>query len=313
MKKTQEIIGLPIISICDGIEVGIVKNIIVNAEKGAIDFIVVDSGIQMLGARLIQCDNVLGIGDHALTIENNSAINDISKVPVAIDLLQKNIEIKGSKVLTKFGKMIGEIGDFYVDEQNRCKISGLEFITDITQRKAKIIPRKSIITYGKNLTIVEDNCESTLIDSIENLNTNNTPIKFEKSQEILHTEIPTLTKVENYYDETGLTNINNDNTTQESIDTITFDDNISPKEDTSLREAILNKICAYNPEQHGETTVASLFEEKQKIYLKGRKLSKAIDDNIGNILFDKGTIIDDDVFTVAKQNGKMIQLLLNNE
>ena len=37
MKKTQEVIGLPVISICDGSEVGKVKELVVNAEKGAVD------------------------------------------------------------------------------------------------------------------------------------------------------------------------------------------------------------------------------------------------------------------------------------
>jgi len=116
MKKIQEILGLPIISISDGIEVGKVKSAIINADKGAIDYIVVDSGIQILSARVIPTDNVLGIGEYALTIENDGAINDISKIPAAIDLLQKNIQIKGTKVLTKKGRLIGEIGDIFVDE-----------------------------------------------------------------------------------------------------------------------------------------------------------------------------------------------------
>lgn len=49
MKKSQQILGLPIISISDGNEVGKVKNVVLNAEKGAIDYFVVDSGIQEIG------------------------------------------------------------------------------------------------------------------------------------------------------------------------------------------------------------------------------------------------------------------------
>src|SRR5690554_3473991 len=111
MKKTQEIIGLPIISISDGMEVGKVKSIIINADEGAIDYIVVEGGIQILGARVIATDKSLGIGEYAVTIENENAVNDISKIPSAIDLLQKNIQVKGTKVLTKKGRLIGEIGD----------------------------------------------------------------------------------------------------------------------------------------------------------------------------------------------------------
>ncbi len=169
MKKTQEMIGLPIISISDGMEVGKVKSILVNADKGAIDYIVVDSGIQILGARVIPTEYIQGIGEYALTIENESAINDISKIPAAIDLLQKNILVRGTKVLTTKGRLIGEIEDFYVDENDSCRITALEYIADITQKKVRLIPRKNVITFGKNLIIVTDDVESCLVDNISQL------------------------------------------------------------------------------------------------------------------------------------------------
>lgn len=136
MKKSQQIIGLPIISISDGNEVGKVKNIVMNAETGAIDYFVVDSGIQVLSTRVIPTTNVLGIGEYAMTILNPEAISDISKIPAAIDLLQKNITVKGTRVLTKKGSLIGETGDLYVDVDKECNIVGIEYIQDITQKKS---------------------------------------------------------------------------------------------------------------------------------------------------------------------------------
>ena len=149
MKKSQQIIGLPIISISDGNEVGKVKNIIINSEKGTIDYFVVDSGIQALSTRVIPTANVLGIGEYAMTILNPEAISDISKIPAAIELLQKNITVKETKVLTKKGSLIGETGDIFVDVDNGCLIVGIEYIADITEKKVRIIPRSSVITYGK--------------------------------------------------------------------------------------------------------------------------------------------------------------------
>lgn len=169
MKKTQEVLGLPIISISDGVEVGKVKSILVNADEGTVDYIVVDSGIQILSARVISTSSVLGMGEYALTIENDSAINDIGRIPAAIDLLQKNIQVKGSKVLTKKGRLIGEIGDFFFDEDNNCRITGLEYIADITHKKVRIIPRNNVITFGKNLIVVTEEVESNLLDNSSQL------------------------------------------------------------------------------------------------------------------------------------------------
>ncbi len=169
MKKTQEVLGLPIISISDGVEVGKVKSILVNADEGTVDYIIVDSGIQILSARVISTSSVLGMGEYALTIENDSAINDIGRIPAAIDLLQKNIQVKGSKVLTKKGRLIGEIGDFFFDEDNNCRITGLEYIADITHKKVRIIPRNNVITFGKNLIVVTEEVESKLLDNSSQL------------------------------------------------------------------------------------------------------------------------------------------------
>lgn len=257
MKKTKEIIGLPIISILDGVEVGKVKTVIINAEKGAIDYIVVDSGIQILSARVIPTEYVLGIGEYALTIENEDAINDISKIPAAIDLLQKNIQVKGTKVLTKKGRLIGEIGDIYIDDEDKCSIIGLEYIADITQKSIKLIPRDSIITFGKNLVVVKDDVEANLLERPSQLVSNNDSLDFEKKNS-----------------------------------------------DEEIKEEV---------EELQTSSVSSMMEMKHREYLNGKIATKAIYDNAGNVLIEENTIIDDSVFEMAKNNGKVIELVMNNK
>ena len=88
MKKTKEIIGLPIISIFDGTEIGMVKNIIINAEDRSFSYFVVENGLHLLGAKVISTDRVLGIGEHAVTVEDDNVVSMISKIPAAMDLLE---------------------------------------------------------------------------------------------------------------------------------------------------------------------------------------------------------------------------------
>ncbi len=262
MKKTKEIVGLPIISISDGIEVGKVKTVIINAEKGAIDYVVVDSGIQILSAKVIPTEYVLGIGEYALTIENEDAINDISKIPAAIDLLQKNIQVKGTKVLTKKGRLIGEIGDIYINEEDNCSIVGLEYIADITQKSIRIIPRDSIITFGKNLVVVKEDVESRLLDRASDL----------------------------ALDE----DINLEKKNFESSDVADIEGSV-PAEDDIQSDA-----------------VSDMMETKHREYLNGKVATKAILDSDGNTLIEENTVIDDVVFEIARSNGKVIELVMNN-
>lgn len=257
MKRTKEIIGLPIISISDGIEVGKVKTIIINAEKGAIDYVVVDSGIQILSTKVIPTEYVLGIGEYALTIENEDAINDISKIPAAIDLLQKNIQVKGTKVLTKKGRLIGEIGDIYVNDEDKCSIIGLEYIADITHKSIRIIPRDSIITFGKNLVVVKDDVEAHLLDKPSELAT--------------------------------------DDSDEKKNPDLSLDDSYKSAE-----------------EEIQPGAVSDMMEMKHRDYLRGKMATKTILDNDGNALIEEDTVIDDAIFDIAKANGKVIELVMNN-
>lgn len=278
MKKTQRILGLPIISISDGLEVGKVKSIIINADKGAIDYIVVDSGIQIFSARVIPTEDVLGIGEYALTIENEGVITDISRIPAAIQLLQNDIRVKGTKVLTKKGRLIGEIGDIYIDDNDNCKITGLEFIADITQKQIKLIPRDTVITFGKNLTVVKEDIEASLLDTASQLDSELGFSDFEKKNSAYIDEVDRLA-FENPVQETAY-----------------------PVEPESEEPAA---------EETGDNA-SILFEQRQRQYLKGRYATRSIIDNMGNIIIDEGMQIDDAVIDEAKAKGKLIELVMNN-
>ena len=326
MKKTQKILGLPIISISDGLEAGRVKSIIINSDRGAIDYIVVDSGIQIFSARVIPTEDVLGIGEYALTIENEGVITDISRIPEAIQLLQNDIRVKGTKVLTKKGSLIGEIGDIYIDENDSCKITGLEFIADITQKKIRIIPRDSVITFGKNLTVVKEDIEVSLLDTPSQLDPdlglsdtekkNNSYIdEFDRlafsdasaagsvSEAVsnIFAEAPAITE-DLVYTESGTVN---EKPVEPAADPL-IEPAIESADDTKAQEEMPDAMNKQND------NASILFEQRQRQYLKGRYATKSITDNIGNIIIGEGMQIDDSVIDEAKSKGKLIELVMNN-
>ncbi|HAA25116.1 MAG TPA: hypothetical protein DCE11_03205 [Ruminiclostridium sp.] len=295
MKKSQQIIGLPIISISDGNEVGKVKNIIINSEKGTIDYFVVDSGIQALSTRVIPTTNVLGIGEYAMTILNPEAISDISKIPAAIDLLQKNITVKETKVLTKKGSLIGETGDIFIDVDNGCLIVGIEYIADITQKKVRIIPRSSVITYGKSLLVVEDDVHDKLCDDPSSL------------AERIGLDFSASTA-----DVAGYTEGSQTGLEEEYISNDFWQE---PQKQVTEESAYTISGGAQQEAEKTETrsSAAELFEERQRQYLRGRKATRLITDNIGNTIINAGETITDEIIDRAKQSGKLVELVMNNE
>ncbi len=62
-----------------------------------------------------------------------------------------------------------------------------------------------------------------------------------------------------------------------------------------------------------KTSTQSLFEQRQRQYLKGRKATKTITDNVGKVIINSGEVISEDVIDIAKDNGKLIELVMNNK
>lgn len=169
MKKTKEILGLPIISISNADNVGKINNLIINAKNGSVDYILVETGQKTINSLIISTKDIIGVGEYAATIDNEEVMLDISSVPAAIELLQNNIQIKNTEILTKKGNLIGKTGDFYVDEEE-FSISGLEFIDSAEENmETKIILGKDVITFGKKLIIVEENVIENLLSSEDDL------------------------------------------------------------------------------------------------------------------------------------------------
>lgn len=165
MKKTQEIIGLPVVSISEAMEVGKVESIIVNADNGTTDYFVINSGYKYLNTRIIAAESVVGIGEFALTIENSSAIYDITTDALAVELIQKDIQVKETTVVTRNGRLVGKTGDYYVDEDGFSKIAGLEFISNASPDKVLFIPGESVVTYGREFIIVSEEIEQYIMET----------------------------------------------------------------------------------------------------------------------------------------------------
>lgn len=166
MKKSEELIGLSIISLNDGKEVGTVKDLIVNPEQGSVECLVVDDGTRYLGVKLLPSKFIEGVGEYAVTVESATAITTLEDLPNVNDLLEQNVEVKGTKVLTKKGGLIGSVSEFYIDEENEGKIVACE-LTSPKEGIKKIIPAEGVVTFGKDVLVVVENINELLADKFE--------------------------------------------------------------------------------------------------------------------------------------------------
>lgn len=152
MKPTKEIIGLRIISITDGTQVGSVKDVVINPQEKSLDFVVVDQPTDIFGAKVISFTHILGVGEFAVTILEPNVIQDVIQSAEAKDLLIQDTKVIGTKVLTKKGQMIGEVTELLVDEETGRVVACLFE----SQRQMCQVGIDKIITFGKELMIIEE-------------------------------------------------------------------------------------------------------------------------------------------------------------
>lgn len=169
MKKSVEIIGLPIINISQGQEIGKVKSLVINPEKGSIDFITIEHEDWQVSVKAIPYRKVVGVGEYAVTIDGENAVIDLNEIPIANELVNKKIRIIDTKVMTRKGELLGKVVEFFVDKENGEIVAMSVHINE----KEVILSNEYVVTYGKDIIIVTEEAVLGLLGNIEELNQKN--------------------------------------------------------------------------------------------------------------------------------------------
>lgn len=161
MKKSTEVVGLPIISISDGLELGNVKSLVVNPEKGTVDFLTVEHEDWQVSVKAIPFSKVIGIGEFAVTIDSDNVIIDLNEIPIANQLVNKRIKITDTRVITRKGQLLGEAKEYFLDEDNGV-IIGLQLLVN---DQHVFIKSESVLTFGKDILVVNEETTKNLLNS----------------------------------------------------------------------------------------------------------------------------------------------------
>ncbi len=259
MKRSEELLGLSVISIEDGKELGTVSDLVINADNGLVQYLVVDNGLRYLGIKVLPFRLVEGVGEDAVTIQNSSCIVDLGDEPEINGLLEKNVRVKGTRVMTRKGKMIGIVSEILVDEDSEGRIDACEMTSLNDTGSKEIIPADEIITFGKDVLIINASSE-----------TSGSPESVSNSQ------------------------------------------NASPDSaSTETAEATAETLPEEKAGTQEQSEAAKLFEERQRKYLLGRKISKRLETETGEAIAEEGDVITEELMDKAKAAGKFSELSMN--
>ena len=151
MKKSIEILGLPIISITEGRELGISKSLLIDAKNGAVAAVTIDDDDWYRGVKLIPYEAIIAIGEDAVTITHSENILNLEEAGDYERLLVENIRVIGTKAITKTGRIQGKVTEVFIGDGG--KIERCEITTP--EGEVNEVSAEQISIFGKQVTVID--------------------------------------------------------------------------------------------------------------------------------------------------------------
>ncbi|PYI53464.1 PRC-barrel domain-containing protein [Paenibacillus flagellatus] len=160
MRRAQDIMGLPVIEIEAGKQVGTAKDFLIDRDWN-LQGVLLESKHWFASPRYVAWDDIVSIGADAVTIGNEEAVRSWDDESDTFGLLNGNFKLKGMPVITVNGDQLGLVEDVYFGEKMDKKIVGYElsggFISDIKEGR-KWLPSPESATIGEDAVIVPVGC-----------------------------------------------------------------------------------------------------------------------------------------------------------
>ncbi|WP_346354245.1 PRC-barrel domain-containing protein [Azotosporobacter soli] len=274
MKKSIEIVGLPIVSITEGRELGIAKSILIDPNARTAAALLVDDGKWYWGAKFLPFTSITGLGESAIIVESCNSLQNVESVPELEKLLEDEVKIIGTKVLTRTGRIQGKVTEIIID------IGGKIVACEIEESTGNLtnLPAQQVITFGKDVLIMTDNGDE-VVDVKPVLAAVPTPVAVPVATPAAETSKAVVAEKE------------------EAEKTVAVEASEAPADLEKSPPAA---------EEGGKK-----FDDKHRKYLLGKKASRKIETDNGMLIVDQGGEITEEVLQKAKLAGKFVELSMN--
>ena len=149
MKKSCEIIGLTVVSIQEGKELGTVNQLVIDAAAGRVAALLIDDGKWYLGAKALPFSAINGLGEYAVTINTEADIMSVTPSSTFDNLLFQNVNVVGALALTRVGNISGTVAEIVIDTDGKIVECLIEEAGETHSLSAQ-----RVITYGKDVLII---------------------------------------------------------------------------------------------------------------------------------------------------------------
>jgi len=165
MKKSSDLISMPIISLEEGTKIGSVKNLLIDPGQKKVAALIIEEKGFFKGQKIVPFNKIRSIGPGAITLDKTGSAETATSLPELMKLLQEPANLIGAKVVAENGTILGQIEEYYVDPSSGDLIS-LDLKGNLLESFLKGRARLSISqiqTIGQDMVIASDGAENQLI------------------------------------------------------------------------------------------------------------------------------------------------------
>ena len=308
MKTSAEILGLPVISITEGRELGMSKTLLIDAKNGAVAAITIEDDDWYRGVKLIPFESVIAVGADAITITNSENILTLEDAVDFENLLDENVRIIGTKAITKGGTIQGSVSEIYIGDDGKvvqCEISDPQgnFLDNISAEQISI--------FGKQVTVIDSGsvaataapampaAETPAAPAFEAAPTFAEPPVAEPVAEAAPEPVPETPAVP-------------DMPAAEPVEEPAPESVAEPAAETPAEVPAPEPAAAPEAaEDPAEKAAAKATEDRHRRFLLNKKASRRITTDTGVVIVEAGGDITEEVLQKAKLANKIIELSMN--
>ena len=308
MKTSAEILGLPVISITEGRELGMSKTLLIDAKNGAVAAITIEDDDWYRGVKLIPFESVIAVGADAITITNSENILTLEDAVDFENLLDENVRIIGTKAITKAGTIQGSVSEIYIGDDGKvvqCEISDPQgnFLDNISAEQISI--------FGKQVTVIDSgSVAATASPAMPAAETPAAPA-FEAAPTFAEPPVaePAAEAAPDPEPETPAVP---DMPAAEPMEEPAPESVAEPAAETPAEVPAPEPAAAPEAaEDPAEKAAAKATEDRHRRFLLNKKASRRITTDTGVVIVEAGGDITEEVLQKAKLANKIIELSMN--
>lgn len=299
MKKSVEILGLPIISILEGKQVGIAKQLLIDKSLASVVAIAVEHPKWYQGVNVLAFSNIAKIGSSAITIMDSQALKLYSEFEEYETILCNNIRIIGTKVLTNTGSYIGVVQNYSIDTD------GLVAVCEILTEDNKLIQihaeERDTFTFGVDVTVVKEQAYEENTEAVEIGENATVEPEEEGLVDFLSMETEPVEEI-------------TEPVVEKTVEPPTpVVEPVAPPviEPEKIQKVVEETPPTPEPAPAEPVKTNAKLDDKQKQFLLGKKSMKQIVGNNGVVIIEEDGEVTEAIIQAAKLSGKYMELLMS--